>query len=171
MAAIWAGIDPGKTHHHCVAIDESGHRLLSRLVANDEPELLKLLTTVLALGNEVTWGIDLADGGAALTITILVNHDQQVHYISGRAIHRAAESYRDKGKADAKDAAVNADQVRIRHDLHPSPTPREAPSAPLNPAGTVTLTVEGIGSVSNTVVRGVDPLPVPAARRRSWERP
>ncbi|MFF3373715.1 hypothetical protein ACFYXF_12315 [Streptomyces sp. NPDC002680] len=24
MAAIWAGIDAGKTHHHCVAIDESG---------------------------------------------------------------------------------------------------------------------------------------------------
>src|SRR2546429_970798 len=28
----------GKTHHHCVAIDESGHRLLSRRAANDEPE-------------------------------------------------------------------------------------------------------------------------------------
>ncbi|MFG2022747.1 hypothetical protein [Streptomyces sp. NPDC048825] len=26
MAAIWAGIDAGKTHHHCVAIDKSGHR-------------------------------------------------------------------------------------------------------------------------------------------------
>lgn len=43
--------------------------------------------------------------------------------------------------------------------------------APLKPGDTVTLTVEGIGTVSNTVVRGVDPLPVPAARRRSRERP
>ncbi len=72
MAAIWAGIDAGKTHHHCVAIDESGRRLLSRRVANDEPELLELLTDVLALGDEVTWGIDLADGGAALAIGILL---------------------------------------------------------------------------------------------------
>ncbi len=32
MAAIWAGIDAGKTHHHCVAIDEGGRRLLSRRV-------------------------------------------------------------------------------------------------------------------------------------------
>ncbi|MFD3701355.1 IS110 family transposase [Streptomyces sp. NPDC058646] len=119
MAAIWAGIDAGKTHHHCVAIDESGHRLLSRRVANDEPELLALLTDVLALGEEVTWGIDLADGGAALAITILLNHDQPVHYISGRAIHRASESYRGEGKTDAKDAAVIAAQVRIRRDLHP----------------------------------------------------
>ncbi|MHB9847637.1 IS110 family transposase [Streptomyces krungchingensis] len=119
MVMIWAGIDAGKTHHHCVAIDESGRRLLSRRVANDEPELLELLTDVLALGETVTWGIDLADGGAALAITILLNHDQSVHYISGRAIHRAAESYRGEGKTDAKDAAVIADQVRIRRDLHP----------------------------------------------------
>ncbi|MEV7676835.1 IS110 family transposase [Streptomyces sp. NPDC088752] len=118
MAAIWAGIDAGKTHHHCVAIDESGRRLLSRRVANDEPELLKLITDVMALGDEVTWGIDLADGGAALVIGILLNHDHLVHYISGRAIHRASESYRGEGKTDAKDAAVIADQTRIRRDLH-----------------------------------------------------
>lgn len=119
MAAIWAGIDAGKTHHHCVAIDEGGRRLLSRRVANDEPELLELLADVLALGDNVIWGIDLADGGAALVIAILFNHDQAVHYISGRAIHRASESYRGEGKTDAKDAAVIADQVRIRRDLHP----------------------------------------------------
>jgi transposase len=119
MATIWAGIDAGKTHHHCVAIDESGHRLLSRRVANDEPELLELIADVLDLSDEVTWGIDLADGGAALATTILFNHGQPVHYISGRAIHRASESYRGEGKTDAKDAAVIADQVRIRRDLHP----------------------------------------------------
>jgi transposase len=119
MAAIWAGIDAGKTHHHCVAIDEGGRRLLSRRVTNDEPELLELLDDVLALGDEVTWGIDLAGGGAALAIAILINHGQPVCYISGRAIHRASEGYRGEGKTDAKDAAVIADQVRIRRDLHP----------------------------------------------------
>ncbi|WP_030211864.1 IS110 family RNA-guided transposase [Streptomyces bikiniensis] len=118
-AAIWAGIDAGKTHHHCVAVDESGRRLLSRRIANDEPELLELTTDVMALGDKVTWGIDLADGGAALVIGILLNHVQLVHYISGRAIHRASESYRGEGKTDAKDAAIIADQTRIRRDLHP----------------------------------------------------
>lgn len=43
--------------------------------------------------------------------------------------------------------------------------------APLQPGDTVTLTVEGIGSVSNTVVPGPEPVPVPAARRRPRERP
>jgi hypothetical protein len=74
MAAIWADIDAGKTHHHCVAIDESGRRLLSRRVANDEPELLQLLADVVALGDVVTWGIDLADGGAALATWLRNRH-------------------------------------------------------------------------------------------------
>ncbi|CAL9329674.1 hypothetical protein SUDANB15_00041 [Streptomyces sp. enrichment culture] len=37
MTAIWAGIDAGKIHHHCVAIDDSGRRLLSRRIATTSP--------------------------------------------------------------------------------------------------------------------------------------
>ncbi|MFE9443943.1 transposase [Streptomyces sp. NPDC006602] len=80
--------------------------------------LLELLADVLALSDEATWGIDVADGGAALGIAILRNHDQAVHCISSRAINRASESYRGEGKTDAKDAAVIANQIRVRHDLH-----------------------------------------------------
>jgi 2-keto-4-pentenoate hydratase/2-oxohepta-3-ene-1,7-dioic acid hydratase in catechol pathway len=42
---------------------------------------------------------------------------------------------------------------------------------PLRPGDTVTLTVEGLGTVSNTVVPGADPVPLPPARRRTRERP
>ncbi|MGW5640454.1 fumarylacetoacetate hydrolase family protein [Streptomyces sp. NPDC003832] len=42
---------------------------------------------------------------------------------------------------------------------------------PLKPGDTVTLTVEGIGTVSNTVVPGPEPVPLPTGRRRSRERP
>ncbi|MFG2279654.1 fumarylacetoacetate hydrolase family protein [Streptomyces asoensis] len=41
----------------------------------------------------------------------------------------------------------------------------------LRPGDTVTLTVEGIGSVSNTVVPGAQPVPLPTGRRRSPQRP
>ncbi|PJE93879.1 IS110 family transposase [Streptomyces carminius] len=119
MTAIWAGIDAGKTHHHCVVIDDTGKRLLSRRVANDETELLKLLGDVLDLGDEAVWGIDLADGGAALVIAMLLNHGQQLLYLPGRAVNRASEGYRGDGKTGAKDAAVIADQARIRRDLTP----------------------------------------------------
>lgn len=118
MGQIWAGVDAGKTHHHCVVIDGDGKRLLSRRVANDEPELLKLMSNVLDLG-KATWAVDLADGGAALLIGILAAHDQPLLYISGRKVNRASDGYRGEGKTDARDAAVIADQARIRRDLLP----------------------------------------------------
>ncbi|WP_369180213.1 fumarylacetoacetate hydrolase family protein [Streptomyces mutabilis] len=42
---------------------------------------------------------------------------------------------------------------------------------PLRPGDTVTLTVEELGTLTNTVVPGVGPVPLPAGRRRSRERP
>ncbi|MFD3870310.1 fumarylacetoacetate hydrolase family protein [Streptomyces sp. NPDC058623] len=42
---------------------------------------------------------------------------------------------------------------------------------PLVPGDTVTLTVEGIGSLTNTIVAGTEPVPLPAGRRRNRERP
>jgi 2-keto-4-pentenoate hydratase/2-oxohepta-3-ene-1,7-dioic acid hydratase in catechol pathway len=42
---------------------------------------------------------------------------------------------------------------------------------PLKPGDTVTLTVEGIGTTSNTVVAGSAPVPLPAARKRPRTRP
>ncbi|MFF1716302.1 fumarylacetoacetate hydrolase family protein [Streptomyces sp. NPDC058268] len=42
---------------------------------------------------------------------------------------------------------------------------------PLKPGDTVTLTVEGIGTLSVSVVPGVAPVPLPAGRRRLRERP
>ncbi|MGW7066734.1 fumarylacetoacetate hydrolase family protein [Streptomyces sp. NPDC054855] len=42
---------------------------------------------------------------------------------------------------------------------------------PLQPGDTVTLTVEGIGALSNTVVAGAEAVPLPAGRRRDRQRP
>jgi 2-keto-4-pentenoate hydratase/2-oxohepta-3-ene-1,7-dioic acid hydratase in catechol pathway len=41
---------------------------------------------------------------------------------------------------------------------------------PLAPGDEVTLSVEGIGELTNTIVAGADPLPVPTARRRAGAR-
>jgi len=119
MAQVWAGADAGKAHHHCVVIDADGRRLLSRRVANDEPELLALIADVIALADKVTWAVDVPDGGAALLIGLLIARDQELLYISGLAVNRAADGYWGEGKTDARDAAVIADQARIRRDLVP----------------------------------------------------
>jgi transposase len=121
MSRIWAGIDSGKTHHHCVAVDAEGRTLLSRRVANGEPELLELLRAVAALtdGGEVTWSIDMTGGEPALLLTMLVAHGQPVLHIPGRTVNRASDGYRGEGKTDARDAYVIADQARMRRDLRP----------------------------------------------------
>lgn len=118
---LWAGIDAGKVDHHCVVIDGDGKRQLSLRVANDEAALVELISTVTALtaDGELTWAIDLNAGGAALLIALLIAAQQRLLYIPGRSVHHASGGYRGEGKTDAKDAAVIADQARMRRDLQP----------------------------------------------------
>ncbi|MFF3585355.1 IS110 family RNA-guided transposase [Streptomyces mirabilis] len=121
MSRIWAGIDSGKGHHHGLALDADGKTLLSRRVANDEPELLKLIGDVLDLadGRRVTWAIDMTGGEPALLLALLISHGQEVLYMPGRLVNRASDGYRGEGKTDARDAYVIADQARMRRDLRP----------------------------------------------------
>lgn len=118
---LWAGVDAGKSDHHCVVINTDGQRLLSQRVVNDETALLGLIAAVqtLADGGEVTWAIDLNHGGAALLIALLIAADQQLLYLPGRTVYHASGGYHGEGKTDAKDAAVIADQARMRRDLQP----------------------------------------------------
>lgn len=117
MPEIWAGVDIGKTHHHCVVINTDGERLLSRRVLNDETELLQLIGDVLEISTDVLWAVDLNHGGAALLIGLLLSHGQPMAYLTGLAVHRASATYKGEGKTDAKDAFVIADQARVRRDL------------------------------------------------------
>ncbi|MGI5380472.1 IS110 family transposase [Streptomyces sp. CA-251387] len=115
MPEIWAGVDIGKEHHHCVVINADGERLLSRRILNDETELLQLIGDVLEISADVLWAVDLNHGGAALLIDLLLSHGQPMAYLTGLAVHRGSATY--KGKTDAKDAFVIADQARVRRDL------------------------------------------------------
>lgn len=117
MARIWAGMDIGKEHHHCVVIDGDGRRLLSRRVLNDEAALVELISEVTAISPEVLWAVDLNHGGASLLVALLAGQGQPVAYLTGLAVHRASGTYRGEGKTDAKDAFVIADQARVRRDL------------------------------------------------------
>ncbi|PIJ37109.1 IS110 family transposase [Mycobacterium heckeshornense] len=118
---LWAGVDAGKSDHYCVVIDAEGQRLLAQRVANDETALLELISTVSTVvdGAEITWAIDLNGGGAAVLIALLVGAGQRLLYIPGRTVYHASGGYRGDGKTDAKDAAIIADQARMRRDLQP----------------------------------------------------
>ncbi len=111
---IWAGIDAGKAHHHCVVIDSEGRQLLSRRVANDEADLTTLVDKVLDLadGGGVMSAVDLNSGGAGLLIAVPADRDQMLLLLPGRIVYHAAAGYRGDSKTDAKDAAIIADQAR-----------------------------------------------------------
>lgn len=119
MPRLWAGIDAGKTHHHCFVIDEDGNKRLSRRFANTEGDILTLMGDVAAVadGDQLLWATDLNHGGAGLMKAVLADHGQTLFYIPGRVVHHASQTYRGEAKTDAKDASIIADQARVRRDL------------------------------------------------------
>ncbi|MFE3169279.1 IS110 family transposase [Streptomyces sp. NPDC059224] len=104
MSRSWVGVDSGKGHHHGVALDADGKTLLSRRVADDEPEPLQPIGDVLDLADdgEGTWAIDMTGGEPALLLALLVGHGRQVLYMPGRLVNRASDGYRGEGKTDAR---------------------------------------------------------------------
>ena len=92
---VWAGIDAGKIAHHCVVINDADEKLLSRKVSNDEADLLRLIKDVAATANSgrVQWALDLNAGGAALLITLLVEHQGRMRLRVVRFVGRVAPGW------------------------------------------------------------------------------
>jgi len=114
---LWAGIDVGKAHHWVCVVDEQGHVVLSRKVANDESDLAAVVAEVTASGAVVTWAVDILDTLSALLLALLRGSGQDVRYIAGRVVNTMSTAYAGEGKNDAKDAYVIAETARLRRDL------------------------------------------------------
>ncbi|RSO09252.1 IS110 family transposase [Streptomyces sp. WAC 06783] len=114
---LWVGIDVGKGHHWAVALNDAGEAVFSRKVPNDETEILQLIATACDAAEHVQWAVDLRGKTATLLLVLLTAHGQQVTYVPGRSVNRAAEGYRGEGKTDAKDALIIADMARVRRDF------------------------------------------------------
>lgn len=117
MRQLWAGVDIGREHHHVAVVDAEGKRVFSRRVANDEDTLLTVIGDVCALAQRIRWAIDLNGTESALLPALLLDHGQEVAYVPGIVVNRAAAGYRGAGRTDAKDALIIADQARMRRDL------------------------------------------------------
>ncbi len=126
MAAgqLWAGVDVGKEYHWVAVVDDAGAVVLSRKFANDEQQIRRLMSDVAALGEQVSWAVDLTTVYATLLLTVLADAGKSVRYLSGRSVWQASVTYRGgEAKTDSKDARVIADQSRMRGGdlpiLHP----------------------------------------------------
>src|SRR5215216_1166287 len=111
------GLDIGKTHHWVCALDGEGKPLLSRKIANDETEIVTLLTTASALAQQLVWAADIIGAPSALILSVLTRAGQSVRYASGWIVSAMSRAYPGEGKTDAKDAYVIAETARIRRDL------------------------------------------------------
>ena len=113
----WVGVDVGKTHHWICAVDESGQKLLSLKVLNDEVQILEVIATLGGMADDRVWAIDILGTPSALLLALLARTGEQVRYASGRVVAAMSTAYTGEGKTDAKDAYVIAETARIRADL------------------------------------------------------
>jgi transposase len=116
------GIDVAKeTHWAAIKIAESGKALASHGVANTPQAIADLIAEIRAAEDEhglATVGIDILGGIAALAEAMLLAEGLMVVHVPGLAVNRARRgTVGGEGKSDPKDAAVIADQVRMRDDL------------------------------------------------------
>ena len=113
----WIGVDIGKTHHWICAVDETGNKLLSLKVLNDEAQILEGIAAVDEVAAERIWAIDILGTPSALLVALLGKAGEQMRYASGRVVAAMSTAYTGEGKTDAKDAYVIAETARIRTDL------------------------------------------------------
>ena len=55
----WIGIDVGKTHHWACMVDAEGKKLSSIKVANDEAEIVALITNAGSQARQVVWAVEI----------------------------------------------------------------------------------------------------------------
>lgn len=121
---VAVGIDIAKEFHWASASDRlSGDQLFSRRVENEPVSLAGLIDEIERLETErgpVTVGIDVIGGIASLLVAMLAEAGIATVHVPGLAVNRARQATAGgEHKSDPRDAAVIADQVRVRRDLRP----------------------------------------------------
>jgi transposase len=121
---VAVGIDIAKEFHWATATDRlSGEQLFSRRVENEPVSLAGLIEHLERLEADrgpVTVGIDVIGGIASLLVAMLAEAGIAIVHVPGLAVNRARQGTAGgEHKSDPRDAAVIAEQVRIRSDLRP----------------------------------------------------
>jgi transposase len=118
---IAVGLDIAKEFHWACALDAgSGQVLLSRRVDNDPQALAELVEELAALGADPLSrvGLDVVGGIAALAACTLAGAGLALVHVPGLAVNRARQGTTGgERKSDPADAAVIAEQVRVRAEL------------------------------------------------------
>jgi transposase len=107
---IFLGVDIGKATHYAVAVDDQGHTVYSKAVANEESALRLLV--LWARAHRAVVIVDQPGGTAALLLKLCWDATIEIGYVPGLAMARARDFYAGDSKTDPKDAFVLADVAR-----------------------------------------------------------
>lgn len=124
-----AGFDIAKDFHWLAVTDDRSRLLFSHRVDNDPDAItaaIDELHTVEAEHGQVTIGLDILGGIAALLTAMLLTAGFDCVHVPGLAVNRARRGTRGgENKSDPRDAKVIAEQVMLREDLRTVDLPEE----------------------------------------------
>ncbi|MEV6648955.1 IS110 family transposase [Amycolatopsis sp. NPDC051371] len=119
------GIDPHKSSHTAVAVDETGRKLAQQTVPATPDGLLRLRTWASAWHPGLRWAVEDGRGIAGRLVATLIGHGASVVWVPPKLMAKSRASARTRGKSDPIDALAIARAALREPDL---------PSAHLDPA-------------------------------------
>ena len=84
----WVGIDVGKTHHWACMVDAEGKTVSSIKVANDEADIVALITDAGSQATQVVWAIDIIGTPSALLLACWLEPTSQCVMHPGESLRR-----------------------------------------------------------------------------------
>lgn len=99
--AVFCGLDVGKGEHHATALDPAGKRLHDKKLANTEPRLRELFTSLTEHG-PVLVVVDQPASIGALPVAVAREAGCQIAYLPGLIMRRLADLHPGESKTDAR---------------------------------------------------------------------
>lgn len=116
--AVFCGLDVGKDEHHATALDPTGKRLHDKKLANTEPELRELFTSLTEHG-PVLIVVDQPASIGALPVAVARDAGCQIAYLPGLTMRRLADLH-PGGEQDRRPGRLRHRRRRAHLAAHPA---------------------------------------------------
>ncbi|MFK0251982.1 IS110 family transposase [Amycolatopsis azurea] len=111
------GIDPHKSSHTAVAVDQAGRKLACKTVRSDNDGLLRLRAWAARFGTELIWAVEDGRGVAGRLVRALIGTGAPVKWVPPKLMAACRASARTRGKSDPIDALAVARAALREPDL------------------------------------------------------